>query len=150
MRSLLLVVCLLALPAFAEERKLAVGPIEGVMSRGDAAVLEEAVRAEARAVDVSVVPGSPASAAAAADMGATHVVLAKALRLEGALAVMLTLVKAEGGERIGTERLVGYTMEDLKGEAKKKVPRLMRAGGLAAPLPAPTPTPTTTPRPTAA
>ena len=147
------VACALALPAFGEEHKVAVGPIEGVLGRADAAAVEEAVRTEARTVDVTVVAGAPASAAAAADLGATHAILAKAVRLEGALAVILTLVKADGATRLGMERLVGYTLADLQGEAKKKVPRLLRTGlGLAEPAPpsppaAPKPAPAAAPRP---
>src|SRR6267143_4131540 len=129
----LVVLCLATAPAFAGEHKVAVAPIEGVLGRADAAVLEEAVRAEARGLDVGVVPGAPAGAAAAAELGATHAITGKAVRLEGALAVMLTLVKAEDGAKLGMERLVGFTLVDLEREAKKKVPRLLRAGlGIAA------------------
>jgi hypothetical protein len=132
----LVVVCALALPAVAEEHRVAVGPIDGVLARADAAALEDAVRVEARGVDLPVVAGAPASAASAAELGATHAIFGKAVRLEGALAVMLTLVKADGGARLGTERLVGFTLADLQGEAKKKVPRLLRAGlGMAEPAP---------------
>src|SRR5438477_2556372 len=144
--------CLAALPALATENKIAVAPIEGVLGRADAAALEEAVRTEVRGLDLFVVPGAPESIAAAADSGANHAITAKAVRLEGALAVTLTLVKTDDGQRKGTERLVGYTLEDLKGEARKKVPRLLRAGlGLAggpSPTAPPTPTPTTTAIPT--
>ena len=46
----LLIVLLVAAPATAEERKLAVTAIDGVLPRADAAALEEAVRVEARAL----------------------------------------------------------------------------------------------------
>src|SRR5205807_2400546 len=147
MRSLV-VVCLAALPALGGEHKVAVAPIEGVLGRADAAAVEEAVRAEVRGLDLEVIPGTPAGLPAAADLGATHAITGKAVRLEGALAIILTLVKVEDGAKLGTERLVGYTHADLQREAKKKVPRLLRAGlGIAAPAestatPAATPTPT--------
>ena len=147
MRSLV-VVCLAALPALGGEHKVAVAPIEGVLGRADAAAVEEAVRAEVRGLDLEVIPGTPAGLPAAADLGATHAITGKAVRLEGALAIILTLVKVEDGAKLGMERLVGYTHADLQREAKKKVPRLLRAGlGIAAPAestatPAATPTPT--------
>jgi hypothetical protein len=146
----LVVVCLAALPALAGEHKIAVAPIDGVLGRADAASLEDAVRAEARGLDLSVLLEAPAGAAAAAELGATHAITGKAVRLEGALAVILTLVKAEDGAKLGMERLVGFTLLDLQREAKKKVPRLLRAGlGIAdpaaAPAKAPTASATTTP-----
>src|SRR6266852_4755211 len=134
---------LAALPALAGETKIAVAPIDGLLGRADAAALEEAVRTEARGLDLSVAPGAPASIEAAAESGATYVITGKAVRLEGALAVILTLVRTEDGEKKGMERLVGYALADLKGEAKKKVPRLLRAGlGMAAPAATATPTAT--------
>src|SRR5712664_500200 len=146
MRCLALL-CLATLPALAGEHKVAVAPIEGVLGRADAAALEETVRAEARGLDVGVLPGAPASVAAAAEMGATHSITGKAVRLEGALAVILTLIKTEDAARMATERLVGFTLADLQREARKKVPRLLRAGlGMEG---AATPTATTTATPTA-
>jgi hypothetical protein len=130
---------LAALPALAGENKIAVAPIDGVLGRADAAALEEAVRTEARGLDLTVAPGAPASIEAAAEAGAAYVITGKAVRLEGALAVILTLVRTEDGEKKGMERLVGYALADLKGEAKKKVPRLLRTGlGMAAPTATPT------------
>src|SRR5712692_4810428 len=152
----LALLCLATLPALAGEHKVAVAPIDGVLGRADAVALEEAVRAEARGLDVGVVQGAPASVAAAADLGATHAITGKAVRLEGALAVMLTLVRTEDGARMGTERLVGFTLADLQREARKKVPRLLRAGlgmeaaSTATPTASATPTPTATPAATAA
>src|SRR5437764_9890706 len=111
MRRLVLLY-LAALPALAGEHKIAVGSIEGVLGRADAAAVEEEVRAEVRGLDLTLVSGAPADADAAAELGATHVILGKAVRLEGALAIVLTLVKAEGGAKLGVERLVGYTHAD--------------------------------------
>src|SRR5712692_9933080 len=146
----LALLCLATLPALAGEHKVAVAPIDGVLGRADAVALEEAVRAEARGLDVGVVQGAPASVAAAADLGATHAVTGKAVRLEGALAVMLTLVRTEDGARMGMERLVGFTLADLQREARKKVPRLLRAGlRTAAAKSTATAKPTTTAKPTA-
>src|SRR5712671_1177012 len=122
------VLCLAALPALAGEHKIAVAAFEGVLGRTDAASVEEAVRAEARGLDLAVLPGTPAGVAAAAELGATHVITGKVVRLEGALAITLTLLKTEDGAKLGTERLVGYTHPDLQGEVKKKVPRMLRAG----------------------
>src|SRR6266851_3469427 len=152
----LALLCLATLPALAGEHKVAVAPIEGVLGRADAVALEEAVRAEARGLEVGVVQGAPASVAAAAELGATHAITGKAVRLEGALAVMLTLVRTEDGARLGMERLVGFTLADLQREARKKVPRLLRAGlgmeaaSTATPTASATPTPTATPAATAA
>jgi len=71
----LVVVCLAALPALAGQHKIAVAPIEGVLTRADAAAVEEAVRAEVRGLDLALVPGAPADAAAAAELGATHLIV---------------------------------------------------------------------------
>src|SRR5436853_387941 len=101
----LLVAALLALPAMAGEHNVALIPIEGVLSRGDAIALEEMVRSEARELHVAVVPGTETSIAAAAEQGANAAITGKAVRLEGALAVTLTLVKAGDGTRLATERL---------------------------------------------
>jgi len=147
----LALLCLATLPALAGEHKVAVAPIEGVLGRADAAALEEAVRGEARGLEVGVVQGAPASVAAAAELGATHAITGKAVRLEGALAVILTLVRTEDGARMGMERLVGFTLADLQREARKKVPRLLRAGlGMeAASTATPTAAPTAAAKPTA-
>src|SRR5438094_9775170 len=135
-----LLVSVVALPAIAEERKLAVTPIEGVLARADGAALEEAVRSGARALEIDVVSAAVASIAAAAEEGATAAVTGKAVRLEGALAVTLTLVKTSDGARLASERIVGFTLADLQSDARKKIPRLLRTGlGLEPPAPPPLP-----------
>src|SRR2546430_7033836 len=121
MRSLV-VVCLAALPALGGEHKVAVAPIEGVLGRADAAAVEEAVRAEVRGLDLEVIPGTPAGLPAAADLGATHAITGKAVRLEGALAIILTLVKVEDGAKLGMERLNRQNQDDLQREKEKKKP----------------------------
>ncbi|HWE22873.1 MAG TPA: hypothetical protein VG496_02935, partial [Myxococcales bacterium] len=149
----LLVVLLAAAPAFAEERKLVVVPIEGVLPRADAAVLEEAVRSEARVLGVPVSSDTAASITAAKDEGAAYAVTGKSNRLEGALAIMLSVVNTADGARLASERLVGFTLADLQGDARKKIPRLLRTGlGLDPPpaAPAPAPSPATAPPPAAA
>src|SRR5207245_4027763 len=124
---------LAALPALAQERKLAVLPISGVLERADAAALEEAVRQKARELDVTLVEGASESVSAAVDLGATHAVTGKAARLEGALGVTLMVVRADDGSRLAMERLVGFNMVDLQGEARKKLERLLRNGLALAP-----------------
>src|SRR5207248_5584558 len=138
----LLVVLLAAAPAVAEDRKLVVTAIEGVLPRADAAALEESVRTEARALQVAIAPETAPSVAAAMEQGAAVAVTGRAVRLEGALAVTLGVVKTGDGARLATERLVGFTLADLQGDGRKKIPRLLRAGlGLEPPAPAAPPAP---------
>ena len=113
----LLLVLLAAAPAIARDRTLAVSAIEGVLPRADAAALEEVVRTEARALQIAV-----------ATDGAPFTVTGKSVRLEGALAVTLSVVKTADGTRLATERLVGFSLADLQHEGQKKIPRLLRAG----------------------
>jgi hypothetical protein len=135
----LLIGLLAAAPAFAEERKLVVNTIEGVLSRAEAAALEEAVRTEARSLAIAVTSEDPDFA-----------MNGKSVRLEGALAVTLSVVKLSSGTRVATERLVGFSLADLQKEANKKIPRLLRAGlGLEPPPPPSTPAPPAPPAPAA-
>src|SRR5207248_3098808 len=104
--------------------------------------LEESVRTEARALQVAIAPETAPSVAAATEQGAAVAVTGKAVRLEGALAVTLAVVKTGDGARLATERLVGFTLADLQGDGRKKIPRLLRAGlGLEPPPPAAPPAP---------
>jgi hypothetical protein len=124
---------------------VAVLPIEvraGALQPADAAALEEAIRAAARETLADfTVPDAAQSAAAPRDPPAAlsffdgeAVLLGRAARLEGAAVVALGVYRPGSTGPAGIARIVGIGIDQLKEDARAKVPRLLRnALGLAPP-----------------
>src|SRR3954454_7879214 len=151
---MILALCLLlgtATPA-AHERAIAVLPMEtSALDPAGASALEQEVRAAVVAVvgESGLIPADSqraklagshlAPAEAARKLSATHVLTSTTRKMEGALAVVWSLVAAEGNT-VGSARLVGFTPAEVRSEARPKIEKMLRESfGLAAPNAAATP-----------
>jgi hypothetical protein len=151
---MILALCLLlgtATPA-ALERTIAVLPIEtSALDPAAASAVEQEVRAAVVEVvgESGLVPADSqraklagshfAPAEAARKLSATHVLTSTTKKMEGALAVVWSLVAAQGNT-VGSARLVGFTPAEVRSEARPKIEKMLRESfGLAAPNAAATP-----------
>ncbi|MFL5436087.1 MAG: hypothetical protein ACJ784_16380 [Myxococcales bacterium] len=152
---MILALCLLlgtATPA-AHERAIAVLPMEtSALDPASASALEQEVRAAvvevvgesglvpADSLDARLAGSHLSPAEAARKLSATHVLTSTTRKMEGALAVVWSLVAA-GGNPVGSARLVGFTPAEVRSEARPKIEKMLRESfGLAAPSREATPT----------
>ena len=125
----------------AAANSVAVLPIDsrGALSPAEAASFEEEVRAVARAalpgfavLDAAGAPQDPS--AARQQLGATAVIFGRAGRIEGATMVALGVYRSGSTTPAGTARIVGIGIDQLKEDARAKVPKLLRTAlGIEAP-----------------
>src|SRR4051812_15660863 len=151
---MILALCLLlgtATPA-APERAIAVLPMEtSALDPAAASAVEQDVRAAVVEVvgESGLVPADSqraklagshlAPAEAARKLSATHVLTSTTRKMEGALAVVWSLVAAQGNT-VGSARLVGFTPAEVRPEAGPKIEKMLRKSfGFAAPNVAATP-----------
>src|SRR3954469_20388298 len=133
----MVLLCLLAAAA-ASDKTVAVLPIEpraGALSAADAAALTSEVRAAARdaigsfGFEVTDAEGAPL---AALEAGAAAAVFGRAGQMEGATVVAIGVYKPGSTAPANLIRVMGIGIEQLKKDARAKVPGLLeKALGLA-------------------
>ena len=126
-------------------RVVAVLPIEvrsGALQPAEAFALEEQMRATAReTLPDFTVPDASQSAAAPKDpaaalqsLEAAAVLVGRAARLEGAAVVAVSVYRPGSTSPAGVSRIVGIGIDQLKEDARGKIPRFLRTAlGIEAP-----------------
>jgi hypothetical protein len=132
--------CLLLATAAAAEKSVAVFPIaprERVLSAADAAAVTQEIRSAAREALLPhgfTVTDADGAVAAALEAGASAALFGRAAQLEGATVVAVGVYKPGSTAPASLVRIVGIGVDQLRADARKKIPKLITAAlGLAAP-----------------
>src|SRR5437868_5657388 len=122
-----MVLCLL-LAAAQSVAALPIEPRQGVLSPADAAAVTQEIRSAARdalsphGVEVTDAEGAVQTAL---QSGATAVLFGRAAQMEGATVVAVGVYKPGASAPAGLVRIVGIGIDQLKRDARTKIPRLV-------------------------